>query len=76
MGTLGRIGLFSTETHPILEDGKQTTFGRFLCELLKIDSPNATDIAQLGEKDISEKILSLGHCKEQGTAVKAAKTIM
>ena len=75
MGTLGRIGLFSTEPHPILEHGKTPTFRRFLCELLKIDSQNA-DKALLGEKDISERIFSLGHCKEQGTAMKAAKTIM
>ncbi|KAK3213308.1 hypothetical protein Dsin_018014 [Dipteronia sinensis] len=75
MGTLGRIGLFSAEAHPILEHGKTPTFRRFLCELLKIDSQNA-DKALLGEKDISERIFSLGHCKEQGTAVKAAKTII
>ncbi|KAH7574490.1 hypothetical protein JRO89_XS03G0302600 [Xanthoceras sorbifolium] len=75
MGTLGRIGLFSTEAHPILEHGKSRTFRRFLCELLKIDSQNA-DEALLGEKYISERIFSLGHCKEQGTAVKAAKTII
>lgn len=32
--------------------------------------------APLGEKEITERILSLGHCKERGTASKAAKTIM
>lgn len=72
MGTLGRIGLFSAEAHPLLTPGTRPTFKMFLSELLKIDKGQAL----IGEKEISERILSLGHCKEQGTAAKAAKTIM
>lgn len=75
MGTLTRMGLFSTEGHPILKNGKRPSFRMFLCELLKVDSRNM-DETLIGEKAISERILSLGFCKEQETATSAAKTIM
>lgn len=75
MGTLARIGLLSTESCPVLTDGQRPSFKSFLSELLKISSENL-DGTPLGEKDITESIVALGHCKEQGTAVKAAKTIM
>ncbi|XP_044463727.1 alpha-aminoadipic semialdehyde synthase [Mangifera indica] len=75
MGTLTRMGLFSTEGHPILKNGKRPSFRMFLCELLKVDSRNM-DETLIGEKAISERILSLGFCKEQETATSAAKTII
>ncbi|KAJ4837985.1 hypothetical protein Tsubulata_043191 [Turnera subulata] len=75
MGTLARIGLFSTESIPILKRGKSSTFNELLCELLKL-SGEKLDGSLSGEKEISERIISLGHCKEQHTAVKAAKTII
>ncbi|KAM3741687.1 hypothetical protein ACB098_07G015600 [Castanea mollissima] len=73
MATLARIGFFDTEAHPILKDGKKPTFRTFLLELLKSEDVDGPLIA---EKDITERIVTLGHCKEQGTAVKAAKTII
>ncbi|XP_024034422.1 alpha-aminoadipic semialdehyde synthase isoform X2 [Citrus clementina] len=75
MGTLGRIGFFSAETHPVLKQGSGPTFRMFLCEILKMDSQKMGE-APLGEKEITERILSLGHCKERETASKAAKTII
>ncbi|KAJ6382056.1 hypothetical protein OIU77_030665 [Salix suchowensis] len=33
-------------------------------------------LASVGEKHISERIVALGHCKEQGIAVRTAKTII
>ncbi|KAK9948183.1 hypothetical protein M0R45_003770 [Rubus argutus] len=75
MGILSRIGLFESEPHPLLKDGKKTTFRMFLSELLKIKSEEV-DGSLRGEKAISEKIVTLGYCKQQSTAVRAAKTII
>ncbi|XP_041004799.1 alpha-aminoadipic semialdehyde synthase isoform X1 [Juglans microcarpa x Juglans regia] len=75
MGTLARIGMFSTEAHPILRGGKRATFRTFLLELLKIKS-EGVDGPLIAEKDITERIVTLRFCKDQGTAVKAAKTII
>ncbi|XP_030488694.2 alpha-aminoadipic semialdehyde synthase [Cannabis sativa] len=72
MGTLARIGLFNTEHHPLLKDGKRPTFRALLVELLKIDD----DGCLKREEDIAERIFRLGYCKEKLTAVKAAKTII
>ncbi|XP_038879308.1 alpha-aminoadipic semialdehyde synthase isoform X1 [Benincasa hispida] len=73
MGTLARIGFLDTEVHSFLRNGRPL-FRDFLLELLKIkgDSINST----IGEKDISESIISSGLCKEQETAVRVAKTIV
>ncbi|XP_037495733.1 alpha-aminoadipic semialdehyde synthase isoform X2 [Jatropha curcas] len=71
MGILARIGFFRTEPHPVLRCERRPTFKTFLCELLKIPGENLS-----GEKDITENIVTLGHCKEKGTAEKAAKTII
>ncbi|KAG2717762.1 hypothetical protein I3843_03G190100 [Carya illinoinensis] len=75
MGTLARIGMFNTEAHPILKGEKRATFRTFLLELLKIKS-EVVDGPLIAEKDIAERIVTLRFCKEQGTAVKAAKTII
>lgn len=75
MGTLSRIGFFNQEGHPLLKNEKRPTFRAFLFELLKISSEEPTG-PLIGEKNIMERILSLGHCKEQGTALRTAKTIM
>lgn len=72
MATLARIGLFDAEPHSLLEhDESRPTFRTFLCKLLEIDAE-----AVIGEKEITERIVQLGHFKERGVAVKAAKTIM
>lgn len=75
MGTLARIGFFGTESHPVLRCEQRPTFKTFLCELLKIHGQNLDGIL-LREHEITEKIVTLGYCKEKRTAVKAAKTIM
>ncbi|KAA8534721.1 hypothetical protein F0562_029837 [Nyssa sinensis] len=75
MGTLARIGFFNTEAHPIFKNLKRPTYGTFLLELLKTRSENLAGCL-MGEKDITERICTLGLCKEQGTAVKTAKTII
>ncbi|XP_022754742.1 alpha-aminoadipic semialdehyde synthase-like isoform X1 [Durio zibethinus] len=75
MATLARIGLFNAEAHPLLEHESRPTFRTFLYKLLKIDT-EAMDEAVIGEKEITERIVKLGHCKDGGAAVKAAKTIM
>lgn len=75
MGTLASIGFFSTEAHPILKGEKRPTFRTLLHELLKIKS-EGMDGPLIAEKVITERIFSLQHCKEQGTAMKAAKTII
>ncbi|XP_028782509.1 alpha-aminoadipic semialdehyde synthase-like isoform X2 [Neltuma alba] len=75
MGTLSRIGFFNQEAHPFLKNGTRPTFRAFLFELLKISSEDPTG-SLIGEKNIVKRILSLGHCKEQGTASKTAKTII
>lgn len=75
MGTLARIGYFSTEPHPLLKDVKRPTFRTFLLELLATDGDDM-DGALVEEKDITKRILRLGYCKDQGTALKTAKTIM
>ncbi|KAE8689171.1 Alpha-aminoadipic semialdehyde synthase [Hibiscus syriacus] len=75
MATLARIGLFNDETHPLLQHENRPTFRNFLCELLKFHT-NGMDEAPVGEKLITERIVELGHCKERGVAVKAAKTIL
>ena len=72
MGILARIGFFSTDNHTLLGHGQRTKFKTLLCELLKIEN---LDGVLLGEKDIAERIVSLGHAKEQHTAIKVAKTI-
>lgn len=75
MGTLSRIGFFNDKALHFPKNGKRPTFREVLFKLLKIESidPNGPLI---GEKNIMERILSLGHCKEQETALKTAKTIM
>ncbi|OAY26961.1 alpha-aminoadipic semialdehyde synthase isoform X1 [Manihot esculenta] len=75
MGTLARIGFFGTESHPVLRCEQRPTFKTFLCELLKIHGQNLDGIL-LREHEITEKIVTLGYCKEKRTAVKAAKTII
>ncbi|VVA10133.1 PREDICTED: alpha-aminoadipic semialdehyde [Prunus dulcis] len=74
MGTLSRIGLFESDPHPLLKDGKRPTFRKFLSELLKIESEDL-DGPLIGEKVIHERIIKLGYCKDQETALRAAKTI-
>jgi alpha-aminoadipic semialdehyde synthase len=75
MATLSRIGLFNNEAHPTLKNEERPTFRKFMFDLLKIVREDP-DGALIGEEDISERILTLGHCKEQRSAMMTAKTIM
>ncbi|XP_073140390.1 alpha-aminoadipic semialdehyde synthase isoform X2 [Henckelia pumila] len=71
MGTLARIGLFSTEGTPILENEIRPTYRSFMLDLLNILAET-----QIGEKEIEERIMALGLCKQRDTALKTAKTIV
>ncbi|XP_022888117.1 alpha-aminoadipic semialdehyde synthase [Olea europaea var. sylvestris] len=75
MGSLARIGFFSTEVIPILENQKRPTYRTFLFSLLKTRNGNLNETA-IWEKDIMETIVSLGLCKETETAIQTAKTIV
>ncbi|XP_023531703.1 alpha-aminoadipic semialdehyde synthase-like isoform X1 [Cucurbita pepo subsp. pepo] len=74
MGALARIGLLDTEVHSFLRSTRRQLFRDFLLELLKIKRESNGSI--IGEKDISDIIISSGLCKEQDTAVRVAKTIV
>ncbi|WOG94156.1 hypothetical protein DCAR_0313449 [Daucus carota subsp. sativus] len=75
MGTMARIGFFDAQVHPILENGKKPTYKSFLLELLKDDGKNLIGTTHI-EEAIAERIISLGLCKERGTAARTAKTII
>lgn len=75
MATLSRIGLFNNEAHPILKNEERPTFRKFMFDLLKIVRKDP-DGALMREEDITEKILTLGHCKDQRSAMMTAKTII
>ncbi|KAE9602514.1 putative oxidoreductase [Lupinus albus] len=75
MGTFSRIGLFNNEAHPSLKNEHGTTFRKFLFELLKVASEEPNE-PLIEEKDIIERLLELGHCKDQRTAIMTAKTII
>ncbi|XP_061361487.1 alpha-aminoadipic semialdehyde synthase isoform X1 [Gastrolobium bilobum] len=75
MGTLSRIGLFNNEVHPILQNEQRPTFRKFLFELLKVVSEDP-DGQLIEEKEIMERILTVGNCKDQRSAMKTAKTII
>ncbi|KAJ1418760.1 Saccharopine dehydrogenase, NADP binding domain [Sesbania bispinosa] len=75
MGTLSRTGLFNNEAHPILQKEQKPTFRKFMFELLKVASEDP-DGALMREEGIMERILTLGHCKDQRSAMKTAKTII
>ncbi|KAJ4950699.1 hypothetical protein NE237_027531 [Protea cynaroides] len=76
MGTLAKIGFFDTEAHPVLKQEKRPTFDNFLDELLRIERKNEI----LGgtvcdEKEMVEKLVALGFCKEKASAMNTVKTI-
>ncbi|KZV49028.1 Lysine-ketoglutarate reductase/saccharopine dehydrogenase bifunctional enzyme [Dorcoceras hygrometricum] len=75
MGTLARIGIFSTEASPIFENKIRPTYRNFILELLNIHN-NILNETEIGEKEIEERIMALGLCKERDTALKTAKTIL
>lgn len=75
MSTLARIGFFNTEAQLILKTEKKPSYASFLLELLGDENQNSEDIT-LGERNIMEKIIALGICKEQELASKTAKTII
>ncbi|CAL5375673.1 hypothetical protein CsSME_00008955 [Camellia sinensis var. sinensis] len=75
MGTMARIGFFNTEADPILKNEIRPTYVSFLLELLSIQSQNLAGTV-MGEKDVMERVIALGLCKEQGMAAMTAKTII
>jgi len=75
MGTLARVGLFDTEPLAILTSPERPTFEKFICMLLDIDKEKLSG-STIGEMDIAERIMSLGHCKHRETAIKTSRTIM
>lgn len=75
MGTLAKVGLFDTEAQMILKNSERPTFRTFLLKLLKLEKEDS-DKASVGEKEIARQLLILGHCTEEGTALRTAKTIM
>lgn len=72
MGTLARIGFFSPEVFPVLVSERRPTFREFLLGLLKSENLGTP----MGEKDIADRIVELGHCRDQKIALNTAKTIM
>ncbi|KAH9618009.1 hypothetical protein KSS87_016398 [Heliosperma pusillum] len=75
MGTLAGIGFFDAEVHEILNSSEKPTFETFTCTLLGVEKDSSSG-SRVGEADIAERILSLGHSKQQETAFKTARTIM
>ncbi|KAL2936411.1 Alpha-aminoadipic semialdehyde synthase [Bienertia sinuspersici] len=74
MGILARIGFFDTEAQAILESSKRPTFETFTLKILGIEKKSSSS-SVIGEIDIAEKIMSLGHCQQEATALKTARTI-
>lgn len=75
MGTLARIGFFNTEATPVLKDETRPTYRTFLLSLLNHSTEDSEGLV-VSEKWIADKILSLGFCQENETAIKTAKTIL
>uniref|UniRef100_A0A803M8V2 Saccharopine dehydrogenase (NAD(+), L-glutamate-forming) n=1 Tax=Chenopodium quinoa TaxID=63459 RepID=A0A803M8V2_CHEQI len=75
MGTLARIGFFDTEAQTILKSSERPTFETFTLKLLGIEKETLSG-SDIGETNIAERIISLGHCKEQAVAFKTARTII
>lgn len=75
MGMLFKIGFFCTESTLNLKDGLRPTHRAFLLGLLR---NNGTILPEsvIDEKYVTDRILALGLCKDEDTAVKTAKTIM
>ncbi|CAA7395006.1 unnamed protein product [Spirodela intermedia] len=72
MGTLAKIGFFNSEAHPMLKESCRPTFRAFLSELLKADSNEELPVR---DEEMAGRIISLGHCTETVTAMKAVQTI-
>ncbi|XP_048133337.1 alpha-aminoadipic semialdehyde synthase isoform X2 [Rhodamnia argentea] len=75
MGTLAKVGLFDTEAQMILKSSERPTFRTFLLKHLKLEKEDS-DKASVGEKEIAQQLLILGHCSEEGTALRTAKTVL
>ncbi|XP_049934665.1 alpha-aminoadipic semialdehyde synthase isoform X2 [Nymphaea colorata] len=81
MSSLAKIGLFDTETHPLLKEELKPTFQEFLGYLLKfsmkedLQKPADSVVLALEESQMVERLTMLGHCKEKTEAEKTVKTI-
>ncbi|KAK6147532.1 hypothetical protein DH2020_018444 [Rehmannia glutinosa] len=75
MGTLARIGFFSTEATPMLQNETRPTYRTFLLSLLVC---HTKDLAEsiIDERWIADRIVALGLSKEREAALKTAKTIV
>ncbi|CAH9077061.1 unnamed protein product [Cuscuta europaea] len=75
MGTLSKLGFFSTEPMPILEHGEKCIYVDFLLGLLKINDKKFS-APLIGEKDIIDQIMALGYVKAKDAATNTVRTII
>ncbi|KAI3714455.1 hypothetical protein L6452_21409 [Arctium lappa] len=75
MGSLARIGFFDSEVRLILANKDRPTYRTFLYELLKVQSRTSDESVKV-EKLITDRLLALGICKEDGAAIRTAKAII
>ncbi|XP_057538815.1 alpha-aminoadipic semialdehyde synthase isoform X2 [Amaranthus tricolor] len=75
MGTLARTGFFHTEAQAILKRSQSPSFKTFTLSLLGIEKETLSG-SMNEEVGIAERIISLGHCKQQAVAMKTARTIL
>ena len=74
MGALAKIGFFNTEALSTLNNGEKPTYRKALLQLLRLNDNNLDGLA-MNEKEIKERITTLGICQGE-IAVRTAKTIM
>ncbi|XP_027072191.1 alpha-aminoadipic semialdehyde synthase isoform X1 [Coffea arabica] len=74
MGALAKIGFFNTEALSTLNNGEKPTYRKALLQLLRLNDNNLDGLA-MNEKEITERITTLGICQGE-IAVRTAKTIM
>lgn len=75
MGSLARVGFFDSEVRSFLTNKDRPTYRTFLYELLEFRSMNS-DKSVKEEKLIAERLLALGICKEDETAIRTTKAIL
>ena len=80
MGSLARLGFFNSEVCSILTNKERPTYRTFLYELLgefESSSNNKDDEFVKADKLITDRLIGLGICKEDGVAAtRTAKAIM
>ncbi|GJW49376.1 alpha-aminoadipic semialdehyde synthase, partial [Tanacetum coccineum] len=80
MGSLARLGFFNNEVCSILTNKERPTYRTFLYELLgefESSSNNRDDDVVKADKLITDRLIALGICKEDGAAAtRTTKAIM